>query len=88
MAKTDWAERIYRGRKKAYEEGLARGVELGIDQGVTLEQERILDAFYAKRRQLEQLVLIANHDGLTENSKLFKSRIIYLDSLIEAIKGE
>jgi hypothetical protein len=48
MTKTDWAERIYRGRKKAYEEGLERGIELGIDQGVILEQERIIKLLEAR----------------------------------------
>lgn len=53
-----------------------------------IERERIINALYSKRRQLEQLVILSDDVGETSGKWFYHDRIKELDGYIALIKGE
>jgi hypothetical protein len=59
-----------------------------IELGVLRERQRILADLTSKRKELEQLLIMANLEGINENIELVEARIIDLEHFIALVKGE
>lgn len=56
--------------------------------GVRHAEERILDALHSKRRQLDQLLILAEQEGDARYIELVETRIVDVENFIELVKGE
>lgn len=56
--------------------------------GVRHERERILDGLHSKRRQLDQLLIMAKLEGEAQFIELVETRIIDVENFIALAEGE